>query len=313
MSSSRLDDLRMVDPVLSTISQSYTNASMVAEFLFPTVPVDKMAGKIPVFGKKAFQIIETDRAIRAQSNRISPEDITLEEFETTENDVEIAIDYLEEDEASDYFRYEQKVAKDLIDILLLGREKDAADIVQNRDNYSADLKYEPSGTDKWDDFDGTGDPIDDIWNAKTAIVGKIARYPNTMIIGYSAFQSLIKHPKVVSKVQYSGLANVTTKILAELTGIPNIHVGLSLYSDDGTTFSDVWTDNAIIAYVDQNEKRNRSEYNPSFGYTFQKKGMPEVDTYFENGGKIKVVRCTDNYCVKVTGQDAAYLINNTNS
>jgi hypothetical protein len=313
MSSTRLDELRMVDPVLSTISQSYSNASMVADFLFPNVQVDKMKGKIPVFGKRAFQIMETDRAIRAQSNRISPEDITLEEFETIENDVEMAIDYLEEEEASDYFRYEQKVAKDLIDILLLGREKDAADIVQNRDNYAADMKYEPAAADKWDNYTGTGDPIDDIWNAKNAITGKIARYPNTMIVGYSAYQAMIKHPKVLSKVQYSGLAHVTTKILAELIGIPNIHIGLSLYSEDGTTFSDVWTDNAIIAYVDKNEKGRRSEYNPSFGYTFQKKGMPEVDTYFENGGKIKVVRCTDNFCVKVTGQDAAYLINGTNS
>jgi hypothetical protein len=40
--------------------------------------------------------------------------------------------------------------------------------------------------------------------------------------------------------------------------------------------------------------------------------MPEVDTYNENGGKIKVLRYTDNYSVNVTAQDAAYLISNIN-
>nr|MDA3844620.1 hypothetical protein [Candidatus Kapabacteria bacterium] len=67
-----------------------------------------------------------------------------------------------------------------------------------------------------------------------------------------------------------------------------------------------------LAYVDKNEKADRSEFNPSFAYTFRRKGKPEVDTYYENGGKIKVIRNTDNYCLKITSSDAAYLISGTN-
>ena len=40
--------------------------------------------------------------------------------------------------------------------------------------------------------------------------------------------------------------------------------------------------------------------------------MPQIDTYFENGGKIKVIRNTDNYALKITANDAAFLIKNTN-
>jgi len=123
---------------------------------------------------------------------------------------------------------------------------------------------------------------------------------------------LVDHPKVLERVKYSGNSIVSTAILSEMTGIPNIQIGLAVFSSDAFFFSDVWNDNVILAFVDRNERSNRSEFNPSYGYTFQREGKPEIDTYFENGGKIKVIRNTDNYCVKVTASEAAYLIKNTN-
>jgi hypothetical protein len=302
----------MVDPVLTTIAQVYSNPAMVADKLFPVVPVSKMAGKIPVFGKEAFVVRETDRAIRADSNRIPPSDITLVEFETVEKDVEVAIDYLEEEETPDFYKYEQRVAKELQDILLLGVEKEVADYVQDTANFDSGMKLEVAAGVAWDDYTNDTDPIQVIRNSMATVRGKIARHPNTMIIGDAAYQTLVQHPKVTSRVKYAGISNVTEKVLGELTGIDNIHIGTAVYSTDGSTFSDVWNDNVVLAYVDQNEAAKRSEFNPSYGYIFRRNGKPEIDTYYENGGKIKVVRNTDNYCAKVTATDAAFLISNVN-
>lgn len=312
MPNSRLDDLRMVDPVLTTIAQGYSNASMVGSTLFPTVQVSKLKGKIPVFGKDSFIIRDMNRAIRTQSNRIAPSDIDLVSFETQEKDLEIAIDYIEEEESADYNRLEQRIAKQLVDIMLLDKEKAIADLVQNSANFVTDLKHEITSNEAFDDYTKDIDPILIIKDCMSAVRTRIARYPNTMVIGDSSYNALINHPKVIEKVKYSGLTNVSTKILSELLDIPNISVGLSVYSSDGTTFTDVWGDNIVLAYVDANSGTNRSEFNPSFGYTFQREGKPEIDTYYENGGKIKVIRNTDNYCVKVTASDAAFLIYNTN-
>jgi sRNA-binding regulator protein Hfq len=313
MSTSRLDELRMVDPVLTTIAQGYSNAAMVAEHLFPTVSVNKLKGKIPVFGKEAFIIRDTYRAIRAASNRIPPSDITLVEFETQERDVEIALDYIEEEEAPDFARYEQRIAKDLIDTLQLGKEKEAADYLQNPDNYDSSLKNVIESGTAWTNTSVSSiDPIIDIGLACSGIRSKIARYPNTMIIGEPAYQTLINHPKLIERIKYSGIGKVNLQAISELTNIRNIYVGMAVYSANGSTLTDVWNDNVILAYIDQNEKESRSEYNPSFGYTFRREGKPEVDVYYENGGKIKVVRCTDNYTLKVTSTDAAFLIYNTN-
>ena len=133
-----------------------------------------------------------------------------------------------------------------------------------------------------------------------------------MVIGESAYRTLIEHPKIIERIKYAGLSKVTKDILSELLDIPSIYIGLPVFSNDGENFTDVWQDNIILAYVDKSEKSNRSEYNPSYGYTFQRIGMPEIDTYFENGNKIKVIRNTDNYCIKVTGADAGFLISNVN-
>jgi len=309
----RLDELRMIDPVLTTIAQGYSNAGLVADFLFPHVQVAKMKGKVPVFGKDAFIVRETERAIRAASNRIQPSANDFVEFETVEKDIEIALDYLEEEEALSYQKYEQRVTKELMDILLLGKEKEAADLAQDAGNYVAGLKKVITALDAWDDYTIlTVDPIADIKTGMNAIRQLIGRFPNTMLIGEASYRALMNHPAVLEKVQYSGLTKVTKDILRELTEINDIHVGLSVYSTDGATFSDVWGDNVILAFVDKNEKHNRSEFNPSYGYTFQREGKPEIDTYYENGGKIKVIRNTDNYCIKVTSSDAAYLISDTN-
>lgn len=313
MSASRLDDLRMVDPVLTTIAQGYSNNALVWDKLFPTVAVEKHKGKIPVFGRDSFIIRETDRAIRSTSNRIPPSDLSFIEFETQERDIEIAIDYLEEEEAADFYRYEQRVTRELSDILALGKEKAAAELAQDPTNYDSSQKLVLTASDAWNDYTLTDvDPIEHIKAGMAAIRGRIAVYPNTMVIGESAWKSLLDHPKIIERVQYSGLAAASRDIISRLCGIDDIYVGMSVHSADGSEFTDIWTDNVVLAFVDKAQAGKRSEYNPSFGYTMQRKGNPEIDTYYENGGKIKVIRNTDNYSIKVTSTDAAFLITDTN-
>lgn len=307
---SRIDTLRAVDPVLTTIAQSYSNTSFSYNALFPNVSVSKLKGKIPVFGKEAFYIRELDRAIGAKSNRIPPADVQLIDFETKERDVEMAIDYLEEEESSFFNRYESQVTKQLIDTINLKKEKEAADICQNPANYSAGMTEILTPADAFNDYTLTKDPITKIRDCIALIKMKIGRNPNTMLIGEETYLALLDHPKIIERVNFNGIKKVNSNVLAELCGIKNVSVGMSVFTNDGETFEDIWKDNIILAYVDSSERK--SEFNPSFGYTFQREGMPQIDTYYENGGKIKVIRNTDNYALKITAQDAAFLLQNTN-
>ncbi len=310
MSNSRIDDLRMIDPVLTTVAQGYLNASMIAHKLFPIVQVSKLKGKIPQFGKEAFVVRDMQRAMRAASNRIPPADLEFIEFETREQDIETAIDYIEEEETPNTMRLEHRITRQLADMMQLGREKEVADLVQDAARYEASLKQIITASEAFNDYSLSIDPVSIIKDAMAAVRNRIARYPNTMIIGDSSYRALVNHPKVTERIKYTGVSTVNRKALAELLDIDRVYVGMAVYTDDGTTFGDVWQDNIILAYVDRSE--NSSEYNPSFGYILQRKGKPEVDSYYENGGKIKIIRNTDNYCVKITAPEAAFLISDTN-
>lgn len=305
-------EIRLIDPILTSIAQEYRNTSFVANHLFPTVAVNKRKGKIPIFGKQSFVERETIRAIRSSSNRIASQEIDYIDFEMIERDVEVALDYIEEEELADFLEVERQATNELVDILLLGREKEIADFVQNPNNYPNEMKMEITPTYAFDDYSKTVDPILKIRDGMVAIRKKISRYPNVMVIGEATYRALLFHPKITERVKFVGMGKINAQILAELLEIPKIYIGLGVYTTNGTDFIDIWGDNIVLAYVEEEEKGKTTRMGISFGYLLQKKGFPEVDTYFENGGKIKVIRATDTYTFLQTTPEAGFLIYNTN-
>lgn len=305
--SKSIDNYKMTDPVLTTIAQGYSNNNMVAEKLFPAVPLPFFKGKIPVFNRSPFIVRDTRRAIGANSNRVDKSNYELMDFEMQERDAEMSIDYLEENASDSFFKLEQKITQDLLDIIAIGKEQGTASVVQNPANYSATNQQDCTSTPFNDE---NVNPIEIIKAAAEQLRRTVGRHPNTLVVSANVYDAILSNPNVIERVKYSGVRKINTTILSELLDIRNVNVGYAQYSDDGSIFSDVWTDTLILAYVDENEKVRRSEYNPSFGYTLQRKDMPEVDTYYENGGKIKVIRATDNYVMRITCADAGFLLYN---
>ena len=311
MSAKRLDDLRIVDPVLTTIAQNWKNDLYLSEQLFPTITVSKSKGKIPIFGKEAFYLRETDRAIRGDSNRVSTTEYKLETYETQERDIEMAIDYLECSEAMNYEKYEQKITKELRDVLALNREREIAEHIQNPDNYGSHQRTVLSDADAFNSPTSSIDHIELIKQSKEAMRANIGRVPNTMMLNNATLEAIMKSSFFLEVCNQSNIIKPSLSMLKEYIGIDNFMINNGVYTEDGLTFKDIWKDNILLMYLDHNTAKQHSEYNPSFGYIFQLEGNPEVDTYYENGGKVKVIRCTDNFCWKITAPDAAYLIANT--
>jgi len=309
---STLDNLRMIDPVLTSLAQGYSNSNLIYDRLFPAVSVSKQKGKVPLFVRESFMAHQTERAVRSSSNRMLPGDIQLINFQTQERDIEAAIDYLEEEEALANLKYEKRLTQQLIDILQLGKEIEASLTSQDINNYESGMYRSLLDSETFDNISSTTNPNELILEGKEAIRNKIAIYPNTMIMGNSTYRVLCKHASILDKIKFNGIQKVTRDMISDIFEIENVYVGMAVHTNDGSTFSDIWEDNIILAYVDNTAKENRTEFNPSFGYTFQRTGMPETDSYYENGGKIKIIRCTDNYGIKITAPDAGYLIKNTN-
>lgn len=298
-----LSDRRIVDPVLTELARGYKNMDHINESLFPVVRVNKEGGKIPEFNKESFKIYNTERAIRAKSNRISPEGHSSIDYVLTEHDIEYPIDYREDEE--DALNLKVHATNVVTDAISLRKEKEAADISQNLSNYSATNKVTLSGTDQWDD--SSSDPIVQIEDAKEALRSQIAKYPNVAVIGASAFKVLKHHSKILDRIKYTQHAICTAELLQTLFGLKKIVVGSAVYENDSGVLTDIWSDNMILAYVPQ-VSGERSYYEPSFGYTLIKKKTPFVDTYTE-GGKVTLIRNTSTFISKLVGADAGYIIN----
>jgi len=300
---------RIVDPVLTSIARGYSNAALIAVNLFPIVEVDKEGGKIPQFTKEAFKIYNTERAIRAKSNRINPEDKTSIDFALAEHDLEYPMDYREiEEDIINLRMHASVVASDGIALRL---EKIAADLAQDDANYPTGNKITLSGTSQF--TDATSNPFTTIDNAKDAVRAKIAKRPNVAVLGAATYKALKNHPLILDRIKVTDHAIVNPELLKALLDLDQLFIGDAVYSNDAGTFIDIWSDNMILAYVPKKQTNiDRSVYEPSFAYTLRKKNYPIVDRY-EEGGKLEIVRSTDIFTAKIVGSDAGYLIKDTNA
>ena len=304
----RLSNLRVVDPVLTNLAIGYTNAALVAETLMPFVYTDKEGGKIPKFGKEAFKIYRTERALRADSNRMSPEDIGSVDVVLDEHDLEYPIDYREAAESA--FPLQRLAVNTVTEAIRLRHEFMVASMVQNPNSYGVGNKLILSGTSQFTHKDS--DPEGVVDDAKDAVSAKIAKDPNTMVIGKSAWRALKRHPQLKAILSDDRSRLVQLADLREIFEIENIVVGKAIKADDRGATSDIWGDNIVLAYVPQNKSEQRSEFEPSFGYTLRKRGQPVVDTRVPDG-KVELVRNTDIFRPNQLGAEAGYHIGDTNA
>lgn len=303
----RLSNLRVVDPVLTNLATGYTNEQFVGDQLMPFVLVEKEGGKIPLFGKEHFKVYATERALRAKSNRINPEDIGSVDVAMDEHDLEYPIDYREDAESA--FPLQARATNTVVEGIRLRHEVMVADMVQNPASYAVGNKIALSGTSRF--TDATSDPEGVVSDAKAAVRAKIVKEPNTLVIGYPAWRVLKRHPQLKAILSDTRPRLVQLADLREIFEIENIVVGKAVKASDAGVTSDIWGDNLVLAYVPK-AGGERSPYEPSFGYTLRKRGNPVVDTRLEDG-KIELIRNTDIFRPFLLGADAGYLISDTNA
>ena len=308
----RLSKLRVVDPVLSALAIGYSNAAFVGDQLLPFVMVDKEGGKIPRFAKDAFRVYNTERALRAKSNRINPQDIDGVDVSLDEHDLEYPIDYREDAEAA--FPLQAHATDRVVEGIRLRHEAMVASMTQNPANYPTGNKIALSGTDVF--TDPGSDPESVVDDAKAAIRAKIVKEPNTLVIGYGTWRALKRHPQLKAILSDTRSRLVQLADLREIFEIENIVVGKGVYANANDQTVDLWGNTMVFAYVPPGapgaagDAPVRSAYEPSFGYTLRKKGNPVVDTRTEDG-KLEIIRNTDIFRPYLLGAEAGYLVTGT--
>lgn len=311
--SKRIQSLQLQgDPILTSIVRGYTNASYIGLNILPAVPVEKESGKIPTYGKGRFVPYNTFRALHANSNERAVDIRTLQPYSLEEYDLAVPMDYREENavEGTGY-NLESDCAEAAMDGLLLGLEKEIADLLQTQATYPAGHVEVLSGTDIWTAPDSN--PIAVIRDAKATVRGKIALEPNTLTLSYDYYLTLLDHPLLKATISSARDKVLTLDDLKKIFDIENIEVGKAVYvpevDENGVSdvdFIDIWQKCAILSYTSKSAVQSVNQ--PSFGYTLRYKGKPVGDKYTASNGKVSYARATDIRQVKIVGNESGFLI-----
>lgn len=301
------NSVRIIDPILTTYVQGYKQQNLVGDNLFPVVPVDASGGKILEFGKEDFKIYAAGRTPGSKTKRI--EVGYLGKPYALGNDALEALvprEWLRDAQAVPGIDLAQVAIKKVMNSITLGREVDQAALATNAANYDANHKLTLAGASKWSA--ATGNPKADLDAAREAIRTTTGQYPNTLVLSAVGFNALRNNPAITQRFQYTSAQSITEAMLAALLDIPEIYVGRAVGSSDAGVFSDVWGNNAILAYVPEAPTHIAE---PSYGYTYQLRGNPLVEVpYYDNTVKSWVYGVSCEYAAVSSGITSGFLIQN---
>ena len=297
---------RVIDPILTTIAQGYTNNAFVGTNLFPKAAVVQRGGKIITFGKESFMLYATGRAPGSNTKRIqfgySGSSFALESHSL---EGVVPIELQQDASAVVSINLGSMAVMRTQDIIQLRLEYAQAQLALNASNYTSGNTTSLSDKTLWSA--DTSTPVQDVETGKEIVRGLIGRRPNTIVMGAQVFAQLKQHPEIIDRIKYTGRDIPTPQLIASLFDVANVFVGDGVYSDDAGNFTDIWGKNVVLAYTEVAGIADMGR--PSFGYTYQLNGYPIVEApYQDRNAKSWVYPVTDEVMPVIAGPSAGYLI-----
>lgn len=298
---------RVIDPILTAVARGYESQfPLVADILFPVVPVNARGGTIITFGREQFQVVDTRRAPGADTKSIEI-GYGSGKYSLTDNRLmgKVPVEHLEEAAAVPGIDLASRAVMVVQDKMSLEREVHAAVLARAAGAYANSNKATLSGADLW--TDPTSNPFVVIEAAKEAIRKKIGRRPNVMVLGPVVLSALRNHPLVMDRLSTS--TDRTPATLAQLQALFEIAqiVEGGAITDTASTFSDVWGNDAILAYVTPKSLQEMGSQN--YGYTYQLRDFPRVEeSYLDRGKNSFMYPVSGASQAVLTSADSAFLV-----
>jgi len=298
----------VVDPILSTHARGYRNSTFIASALFPRVSIPNRSMRVLRFGKEAFRMLNTRRAPGADKKRVQygyasdPVSLVQDALEGV-----VPVEHQEEAQSVPGVDLGAGAVNMVLDVVDLNLEFESARIARDAGTYDDNHKLAMFGGSRWTAPES--DPLADINFAKEVIRRSIGRYPNTLAIGPNAANALKNHPKVKEQFKYTSKDSITVEMLAAYLDIRKVVVGAAVYLPetvgDAALASDVWGDDAVLAYVPETGDNFQV---PSYGYTYELRGYPQVEQpYFERTNDSWIYPTKVERRPVLTGPDGGFL------
>lgn len=305
-----LRQARVIDPVLSTVALGYSNQAFIGQALFPRVPVYAAGGQVIEFGKEAFLNYNLRRAPGSATKRISL-GYAGKPYAVFQDALEIPIPFEHQRDAAAVvgINLQTNATKKGMQIALKSLEVEAATLAITAANYDASNKVALAGGTKWSS--GTGVPVTDFDTGREAIRSQCGIYPNTAWFSAVAWNAFKNNAQIAERFKYTNADGVVTPdMVKDVLQVEKIVVGAGISMTDAGVASDIWGNNAGLAYVPPSPEDADT---PSFGFTYTMDGDPRVEEiYWDHSAKSWVVPITYERAPVITAKAAGYLIQTPN-
>jgi hypothetical protein len=313
MPSQNLGQARVISPVNTQLAIGLQQNESVGQYLFPRIGVDMRSGKIITFGREHFmQYAGMQRSPGAATPRVkfgyAGSDYQLKDFSIEGT---LPVEVQQEQRATskgftiDGARMAMTGAMTVVNNRL---EIAQAALATDLSNYPAANKVTLTSGSQFND--SGGDPIAVAVAARSAIRAATGKDVNTAVFSAKAMEATLENPKVLARLNYTGVNVAGIEDLRRILRIPNIYVGGGITSaDDGVTISDIWGKDVVFAYTETASLASMGL--PTYGVTYQLNGYPFAEpAYYDNNHKTWYFPVTSCENPVITSNVAGYLVKN---
>lgn len=268
-----------IDAILTNISVAYMQKAenMIADKVFPVVPVDKKSNKYFTYDKNDWFRDEAQR--RAPGTESAGGGYNLS---TTTYSADVFAFHKDVDDqtlanADTPLNPLREAAEFVTSRLLLRREVQFISDFMTTGVWATDatgVSGSPTTGEfrQWNDYTNS-DPIEDIEEAKEGILSTTGYEANTLVLGYQSFRQLKNHPDVVDRYKYTTSSVITEEMMARLFGVDRILVAKSVKATNAEGVTPAYGFNfgksACLLHV----APNPGLMTPSAGYIFAWTGV----------------------------------------
>ncbi len=293
-----------VDQVLTSVSVAYHNDDLIADQVFPIVPVKQKTGIYFKFDKSNLQVPNNTK--RTGSSKTSEVDYNLTKVPygpLTERALKTGVQKDVQEMAVAPLQPRVKATNLVTEKIMLEKEKDLVTDLTNTAIVTQNVTL--SGTGQYSDYVNS-DPLPGLQAYYDTIQQNSLKLPNLGVMGYQVWSKLKNHPKLIDRIKYTMAKQLSLEMASELLGVKRLLVGSGVYNSAAEgltdTLSYIWGKNIILMYVTDAPAIDTV----TAGYHLTLDGGRYVDGWYDQDRKTEYIRFNDYYTRVVVASEAIY-------
>ena len=268
-----------VDAILTNISIAYMQKAenMIADKVFPIVPVDKKSNKYFNYNKNDWFRDEAQRRAPGTESAGGGYNLSTDTYSADVYSFHKDVDDQTLANADTPLNPLREASEFVTSRLLLRREVQFITDFMTTSVWATDVTgvaATPNATQfiQWSNYT-TSDPIENIEAAKEKILSETGFEGNTLVLGYQAFRQLKNHPDIIDRYKYTTSSVITEEMMARLFGVDRVLVAKSVKATNLENVTGAYSFNFGKAACLLHVASNPGLMTPSAGYIFSWTGV----------------------------------------